>query len=76
MIQKVKDGIAYVLGLAILVLSALLFRKGRQNEALESELAREKANDAIKQNEADRQAAREHADALVDEYEKLRGDDR
>lgn len=72
MIQKVKDGISYLLGLAILILTALLLRKSRQNENLESELSKEKANDAIKENERDRLAAKEHADQLVRNYEELK----
>jgi hypothetical protein len=74
--NKIKEYANYVLGLLLLIVSALFFRKKMQNEELQSELSKEKTNAEIKDNESDRLAAKQHADALVDEYEKLRGDDR
>ncbi len=71
--KKYWDKLVYF---ALLVLGALLFRQTKKTEQVESELIKEKANGEIKANEAERLAAREHADALVDEYAKLRGDDR
>lgn len=73
---KIKQYATHFYGLVILILGGLLFRQTRKTEQVESELVKEKANGEIKANEAERLAAREHADALVDEYAKLRGDDR
>ena len=70
MIEKLKSYAAAIAAVVAAVLSALLFRKSRQLDATQSELAKEKANDAIKQNEQDRVAAKSHADALVDAYER------
>jgi hypothetical protein len=76
MIDKIKGYVNYALGLAVLVLSALLFRQKRVTEKTESELAKAVSNAEIRENEHDRQIAKEHADNLVDEYHKLRGDDK
>lgn len=72
---KVKEYLGYISGLAILVLSALLFRQTRKIEQVESELAGEKSNTEIKLNDQAREAAKQHADNLVDEYERLKRDD-
>lgn len=74
MIQKIKEYANYVLGLALLIVSAMFFRKKMQNEKLESELNHEKVNNDIKQNEEDRLAAKSAADALVADYERLKRD--
>lgn len=70
--KKYWDKLIYAL---LLVLGALLYRQTKKTESAESELAKEKANGEIKANEAERVATREHADALVAEYEKLKRED-
>ena len=68
---------AGIIGAAVIaILSALLFRKSRQLDNTQSELAHEQHSTEIKLNDQAREAARANADALVDEYHKLRGDDR
>lgn len=76
MLEKIKSAASYIYTLGILVLSALLFRKSRQLDATQSELAHEQNTTEIKLNDQAREAAAAHADELVDEYNKLRGDDR
>ncbi len=76
MIQKIKSYLNYVLSLAVVILGYLAFNRNRKLQQAESELAQEKSTNAIKDNEEARLAARAHADELVDEYEKLRGNDR
>lgn len=76
MIEKLKSYLSYIFGLAILVLSTLLFRKSRQEEQTKSELASALTNTEIKLNDVARENARDNADKLVDDYHKLRGDDR
>lgn len=72
MIEKLKSYLGYLSGLAVLVLSALLFRKSRQLETTQSELASEKSTTEIKLNDQAREAAKEHADNLVNDYESAR----
>lgn len=72
MIEKLKSYASYLFGLAILVLSAMLFRKSKQLDETKSELAANLAKGAIRENEAERQMARDNANALVDEYERLK----
>lgn len=76
MIEKIKSFTNYILGLGILILSALLLRQKRIADKTESDLAKATIDTEIRENEHDRQIAKEHADNLVDEYHKLRGDDR
>lgn len=73
---KIKEWFAYASGLIILILSALLFRKSKKLDQAESELVQEKSNEVIRENEKERISARDDAERLADEYEKLRGDDR
>lgn len=76
LLERVKEWARFA-GLAVIaVLGILLFRRGKQVEQAQSELAKEKSNTEIKLNDQAREAARANADALVDEYHKLRGDDR
>ncbi len=75
MIEKLKSYLSYASGLAILVLSALLFRKSRKLEATESELAHEKTTTEIKLNDQAREAAKSTADELLANYERLKRDD-
>jgi len=70
--RKIKELLGYLFGVALLVFATLLYRKTKEKEALESELVREKTNADIKLNEQARQAARDHANNLVDEYENFR----
>lgn len=70
MIEKLKSYSSYALGLAILVLSALLFRKSRQLDSTQSELSHEKTTTEIKLNDQAREAAKQSADSLVDDYER------
>lgn len=74
MLTKIKSYAATIAAVVIAVLSALLFNRNRKVQSLESDLAKEKANDAIKQNEQDRQAAKQNADALVEVYDRLKRD--
>jgi hypothetical protein len=74
MIEKIKAYASYLYGLVILILGALYFGQKRKTESAESELASEKAQGAIRENEQDRQAAREHANDLVNEYERLKNE--
>jgi len=76
MLNKIKANLKYVGYVIGLLLAAVFFSLKRKNESLESELAQEKTSNAIKTNEAERQMAKSHADELVDEYEKLKGDDK
>lgn len=75
MLEKLKSYLSYASGLVILVLSALLFRKSRQQDATQAELAHEKTTTEIKLNDQAREAARANADDLVAEYERLKRDD-
>lgn len=75
MIEKLKSYLSYASGLAILVLSALLFRQRRVADKLQSELAHEQNTTEIKLNDQAREAARANADDLVAEYERLKRDD-
>lgn len=70
MIEKIKSASAYILGLITLLLSALLFRQNRKTDAVESELANEKAKEAVHDNDRDREAAKQAADSLVLDYER------
>lgn len=75
MIEKIKSAFTYILGFITLILGTLFLAQKRKTESVESELASEKAQGAIRENEQDRQAAREHANDLVDAYERSkRGD--
>ena len=74
--ERVKRYAAAIAAAIIAILSALLLRKSRQLEATQSELASEKSTTEIKLNDQAREAARANADQLVDEYHKLRGDDK
>jgi hypothetical protein len=76
MLKRIKQFGGYLYGLLILLLVALYSRQKKKTEEAESELAHEKAQGEIKLNEQAREAARANADSLVDEYHKLRGDDR
>lgn len=75
MIAKLKSAFTYILGFITLILGALFYAQKRKTESVESELASEKAQGAIRENEQDRQAAREHANDLVNEYERLKRDE-
>lgn len=75
MLEKLKSYAAAIAAVVIAVLSALLFRQKRQTRSLESALITEKADNVIKENERDRQIARDNADQLVAEYERLKRDD-
>lgn len=72
MFEKIKSYAAAIAAVVIAVLSALLFRKSRQLDTTESELRHEQATTEIKLNDQATDAARTHADALVDDYEKSR----
>lgn len=74
MIEKLKSYAAAIAAVVIAVLSALLFRKSRQLDATQSELAHEQNTTEIKLNDQAREAARANADDLVAEYERLRRD--
>lgn len=76
MLEKIKQYSSYALGLAVLLVSALLFRKSKQLDNTESQLAHEKTTTEITLNDEVRKAAAANADALLDEYHKLRGDNR
>lgn len=75
MIDKIKQYASYVLGLAVLILSALFLRQSRKTDAVESELAHEKTSTEIKLNDQARKAARDTANDLVESYERLKRDD-
>ena len=75
MISKIKEYLVIAAGLVIAVLSALLFASKRKTENLESELAHEKVDNNIRSNENERKIARDNADALVSEYERLKRDE-
>lgn len=70
--EKIKQWLSYASGLAVLVLSALLFRKSRQQEATQSELANAVAKNATQENDNDRAIAKTHADDLVKSYDELK----
>lgn len=70
MIDKIKSYINAILGFAIVILGALLFNRNRKLQQAESELANEKAKEAVHDNDRDREAARQEADALVIDYER------
>lgn len=74
MLNKIKSASRYVLGLLVLILSALLFRKSRQQDATQSELTHEKNSTETKLNDQAREAARSNANDLVTEYERLKRD--
>lgn len=74
MIEKVKEWANYVLGLGVLVLSALLLSSRRKTQALEGEIATEKANAAVKETDHDREIAKQEADCLVASYDALKRD--
>lgn len=75
MIAKIKSYASYILSLAVLILSALFYAQKRKTENAQSELAHEKSSTEIKWNEKDRQAARDHANDLLDNYERLERDE-
>lgn len=75
MLEKIKSYAAAIAAVVIAVLSALLFRKSRQFDATQSELAHEKTTTEIKLNDHAREAARANADDLVAEYERSKRPD-
>jgi hypothetical protein len=72
MLEKVKNYVLGGLSFLALLLGALLFRSSRRNGQLESEVATEKANAVVKENDHERQIAKEHADRLVIDYESAK----
>lgn len=73
--EKIKNAVSYIGGLVILVLAALLFRQKKVADNLESELTQEKTTTEITLNEQARDNARDIADKLLDNYEKLKRSD-
>lgn len=74
MISKLKTYLNTALAFVVVILGGILFNRNRKVQSLESELAKERADDAIKQNEEDRQAAKQNADELVASYERLKNE--
>lgn len=74
MLEKIKSYLSYASGLAILVLSALFFSQKRKTERVESELASAITKTEISLNDQATEAARTHADRLVEDYEKSKRD--
>ena len=72
MVEKIKLYAGYILGLATLVLSALLFRQSRKTEGAEAELAKAVTKNLTQENDHDREIAKTEADSLVDSYERLK----
>lgn len=75
MLEKIKAYLGYVSGIAILVLSSLLFRKSRQQDATQSKLVHEQNTTEIKLNDQAREAAKSSADELLANYERLKRDE-
>jgi hypothetical protein len=70
--NKLRNYLTAALGVLSAILAALLMRKTKQASNLESALATEKANTAIKENDHDREIAKQHADDLVRNYDELK----
>ena len=75
MIEKIKRILNALVGPVIIILGYFLYNRNRELQRAESELIKEKANAEIKANEAERQMARDNANDLVEQYERLKRDD-
>lgn len=75
MLDKLKQYGTTILGFIVVVLGGILFNRNRKLQKVESELSQEKTTTEISLNEQAREAAKDNADALVDEYERLKRDD-
>jgi hypothetical protein len=69
-VEKIKSSVAYILGVIAFILGALFYAQRRKTDSVESELATEKSKEAVKENDHDRQIAKENADNLVADYER------
>lgn len=65
-----------ILGGALGLVTALLLRQNRKTDQAKSELQGALNDTEIKLNDQAREAATANANELVDEYHKLRGDDK
>ena len=70
--ERLKNAMSYLFGLATLILGALYFGQKRKTERVESELAHEKSTTEITLNEEARKAAKSTADDLLANYERLK----
>ena len=70
MLERIKRGASFILGLITLILGAILFSQRRKIDKVENELAHEKTTTEIKLNDQARKDAKENADHLVEDYEK------
>ena len=72
--NKLRNAVAYIAGVLAFILGALLYRKSQQADSAEAALNNEKKNTEIKEADQDREIAKIHADALVDDYERARAE--
>lgn len=70
--EKIKRWAGYLYGLLILLLVGLYTRQKKKTEEAEAGLVHAKNETEIKLNDQAREAARDNADQLVDEYERSR----
>lgn len=73
-IEWVRRNAMFILGGTIAILAALLERQSRKTDKAESELASAESKHVIKENDNDRQIAKEHADNLVKSYTELKSE--
>lgn len=72
MIEKIKSAANCILTLGLLVLGFLFSRKSKQLSQAQSDLAKAVSSKELAVNDQAREAAKNHADALVDEFERSR----
>lgn len=63
--ERIKSYLSYVFGLALLIVSALLFKQKRQTENAQAQLANEKSKEAMKEiDHAIEDQAKKSSDAV------------
>lgn len=72
--ETIKKYASLLYGLIIVILGGILLNRNRKLQSAESELAKEKSGNEIRGNDNDRKIAKDVADDLLAEYERIRGD--
>lgn len=70
--NKLRNYLSAVLAILAAILGALLFRKTKQTEQAQFELANAIADKRITEADHDREIAKKHANDLVATYERMR----
>lgn len=73
MLEKLKSYAGYVLGLVILILSALLFKQKKQTDVAESKLSNAQANAKFQEVDHAIKEQETKSDSAVDNFRKLDG---